>query len=150
MKTALCALALCASAGLATTVAAEPWTDWTPTKGATEVMTLKVDPNHIDDYLTGIKTSLVPSQEIAKKHGLIDDFMVLVRMDSSGGGANVMFVTHYPSLAAMEPDKARDQAMEQENYAVMSKEKGEALVGGFDKYRNFVGDGFWQVMDMGK
>jgi len=128
----------------------EPYKDYTPQKGVWQVQEVHVDPNHIDDYLTGIKTSLVPSQEIAKKHGLIDDFMVLVRMDSSGGGANVMFVTHYPSLAAMEPDKARDQAMEQENYAVMSKEKGEALVGGFDKYRNFVGDGFWQVMDMGK
>jgi len=88
--------------------------------------------------------------EIAKKHGLIDSYLVLVRMDSGGKGANVMLVTHFPSLSALEPDKARDQAMMQENLAVLSKEKGVALTNGFDKYRTFVRDGYWQVMDMGK
>jgi hypothetical protein len=110
-----------------------PYKDYTPQKGVWQVQEVHVDPNHIDDYLTGIKTSLVPGQEIAKKHGLIDNFMVLVRMDSSGGGANAMFVPHYPSLAAMEPDKARDQTMEQESLAILSKEKGQAFTGGFDK-----------------
>lgn len=129
---------------------AEPYKDYTPQKGVWQVQEVHVDPNHIDDYLTGIRTSLIPGQAIAKKHGVIDNFMVLVRMDSSGGGANVMFVTHYPSLTGLEPDKARDQAIEAESLAVLSKEKGAALVGGFDKYRTFVGDGYWQVMDMGQ
>jgi hypothetical protein len=40
--------------------------------------------------------------------------------------------------------------MLQESLAQMSKEKGEALTNGFDKYRSFVRDGYWQVMDMGK
>ena len=129
---------------------AEPYKDYTPQKGAWQVTEIHVDPNHIDDYLTGLKTSLVPGNEIAKKHGLIDSYLVLVRMDSNGGGSNVMLVTHYPALSALEPDKARDQAIQQENFAVVSKEKGQGLVAGFDKYRNFVSDGFWQVMDMGK
>ena len=34
---------------------AEPWVDWTPQKGVTSVTVVKVDPNHIDDYLTGLK-----------------------------------------------------------------------------------------------
>jgi hypothetical protein len=142
-----CAAAILAVAGAGRT---EPYKDYTPQKGVWQVQEVHVDPNHIDDYLTGIKTSLIPTQEVAKKHGLIDNSMVLVRMDSNGGGANVMFVTHYPSLAALEPDKARDQAMEQESLAILSKDKGAALVAGFEKYRTFVGDGFWQVMDMGQ
>ena len=96
-----CAVAILAVASVGRT---EPYKDYTPQKGVWQVQEVHVDPNHIDDYLTGIKTSLIPGQQIAKKHGLIDNFLVLVRMDSSGGGANVMFVTHYPSLAAMEPE----------------------------------------------
>jgi hypothetical protein len=149
MKTALCALALCASAGLATTVAAEPWTDWTPTKGATEVMTLKVDPNHIDDYLTGLRKSWVIGQEIAKKHGVIDWYQVMVKLNASGG-ENVVLIVHYPSLANLEPDKARDQAIQAEGYAALSKEEGAKMVTGYDKYRTFVSDEIWTGVDYPK
>ncbi len=129
---------------------AEPYKDWTPRKGAWQITEVRVDPNHIDDYLTGLRTSWLPGQEIAKKHGLIDDYTVLVRMDASGTGANVLLGTHVPSLALLEPDKARDQAIEQEGYAAVSKEKGQAMVAGFEKYRAFVGDGFYQTIDLGK
>jgi hypothetical protein len=142
-----CAVATLAVASVGRT---EAYQDYTPQKGAWQVQEIHVDPNHIDDYLTGLKTSLIPGNEIAKKHGLIDTYLVLVRMDAGGNGPNVMLVTHYPSLSALEPDKARDQAIEKENYAAVSKEKGQALVAGFDKYRTFMHDGFWQVMDMGK
>src|SRR5471030_543544 len=95
-----CALGTLAVAGVGR---AEPYKDYTPQKGAWQVTEIHVDPNHIDDYLTGLKTSLIPANEIAKKHGLIDNYIVLVRMDSSGKGANVMLVTHYPALSALEP-----------------------------------------------
>jgi len=142
---AACAAAAVSLAGLGW---AEPYKDYTPQKGAWQVQEIHVDPNHIDDYLVGLKKSLIPGQEIAKKHGLIDSYLVLVRMDSGGAGANVMLVTHFPSLSALEPDKVRDQALLRENLAVLSKEKGDVLTGGFDKYRSFVSDGYWQVMDM--
>lgn len=129
---------------------AEPYKDYTPQKGVWQVQEIHVDPNHIDDYLTGLKTSLIPGQEIAKKHGLIDNYIVLVRLDAGGKAANVMLVTHFPALSALEPDKARDQAIEQEGFAAVSKVKGQALVAGFEKYREFVSDGYWQAMDMGK
>ena len=53
-------------------------------------------------------------------------------------------------MANLEPDKARDQAMQAEAEAAMSKEKGEALVSGFDKYRTFIGDGIYKPVDLGK
>jgi hypothetical protein len=34
---------------------AEPFVECTPQKGAWKVTTVKVDPSHIDDYLTGLK-----------------------------------------------------------------------------------------------
>ena len=149
MKTALCALALCASAGLATTVAAEPWTDWTPTKGATEVTTLKVDPNHIDDYLSGIGKGWVREQELAKKHGIIDWYQVMVKLNATGG-SNVVLIVHYPTLANLEPDKARDQAMLAESRAAMSKEDSDKQIAGYDKYRTFVSDDIWTGVDYPK
>ena len=127
-----------ASLALAAAASAEPYKDYTPQKGVWQVQEEHVDPNHIDDYLTGIKNSQIPGQAIAKKHGVIDTFMVLVRMDSGGEGANVMFVTHYPSLAALEPDKARDQAIQADNLSIVSKSQGETLTNCFDKYRNFM------------
>lgn len=150
MKLVLGAASAVAALSLASLGWAEPYKDYTPQKGAWQVQEIHVDPNHIDDYLVGLKTSLIPGQEIAKKHGLIDNYIVLVRLDAGGDNANVMLVTHFTSLSALEPDKARDQALLRENLAVLSKEKGQALTNGFDKYRTFVRDGFWQVMDMGK
>jgi hypothetical protein len=150
MKLMFGAACAAAAVSLASLGWAEPYKDYTPEKGAWQIQEIHVDPNHIDDYLTGLRTAFVQGQELAKKHGLIDNYIVLVRLDSGGAGANVMLVTHFPSLSSLEPDKARDQAMLQESLAQMSKEKGDALTASFDKYRSFVGDGFWQVMDMAK
>jgi hypothetical protein len=150
MKIIVGAAIAAAAIALAGSSWAEPYQDYTPQKGAWQIQEIHVDPNHIDDYLTGLKTAWVPGQEIAKKHGLVDIYTVLVRIDSGTHAANVMLATHYTSLTAFEPDKARDQAMEQENYAAVSKDKGAALVSGFEKYRTFVGDGIYQVMEFTK
>jgi hypothetical protein len=143
------AIALGASLGLASVAAAEPYTDYTPVKGATEAVTIKVDPNHVDDYLTGLSRDWVRGQELAKKHGIIDWYAVNVRLNS-GAGANVLLLTHYPSLANLEPDKARDQAMMAESRAAVSKDQESKIVEGYDKYRTFVSDEIWTSVDFKK
>jgi hypothetical protein len=135
-----------AAAGMAF---AEPYSDWMTTKGAWEVTTIKVDPNHIDDYMTGLKKGWASEQEILKAHGVIDQYMVLVKLNS-GAGANVQLIVHYPSLAMMEPDKARDQAIEKEALAKTSKEALDATVAGYDKYRTFVSDDIWTTVEFPK
>ncbi len=135
------ALALCASAARA-----EPYVDYTPQKGAFHAITVKVDPNHIDDYLTGLKKTWIPGEELAKKHGLIDGYQIMVKINSSDGQGNVLLIEHLTSLGIMEPDQVRDQTIEKEGYAMVPKASGEAQVRDFDKYRSFVGDDFWQVM----
>lgn len=129
--------------------AAEPYVDYTVDKGAWEVTTVKVDPNHIDDYLTGLHKGWLPIQEVLKAHGVIDQYLVLEKLNS-GAGANVQLIVHYPSLAMMEPDKARDQAIQKEAFAKVSKEAGEAAVSGYDKYRTFVSDEIWTSVQMAK
>lgn len=142
-------LALSAALGLAGAAAAEPYVDYTPQKGATEVVTLRVDPNHIDDYLTGLGKSWVPEQERAKAHGVIDGYSVSVKLNSNAG-PNVNLITHYPSLASLDPDKAREQAMMAESRKAMSDEEGRRMTDAYDKYRTFVSDNIYVAVDFPK
>jgi hypothetical protein len=135
--------ALIGAGALAGAAAAEPYVDYMPQKGVWHVTSVKVDPNHIDDYVTGLKKSWVTAEEIAKKHGVIDSYAINIKLNASDGGANVLLIEHYPSIAALDPDQARDQALQKENYAALPKATGEAMVAGYDKYRTFVGDDYW-------
>jgi hypothetical protein len=150
MKTILLASAVAALGVAASAVLAEPYVDYTPHKGAWHVMTLKVDPNHIDDYLVGLKKAWIPGEEVAKKHGIIDTYQIMTKMNAEGSDANVLLVEHIPSLDAMEPDQARDQAMEKEVFAIMSRDKIDAQVKDFEKYRSFVTDEYWNELTFTK
>jgi hypothetical protein len=149
MKLSVGAFLLSAGLGMAAVAAAEPYTDYTPQKGATQVTMIKVDPNHIDDYLTGLRQSWVLGEEMAKKHGVIDWYQVNVKLNA-GAGANVVLIQHYPSLANFEPDKARDMAMLAEGRAMEPKDKSDARIAGFEKYRTFVSDDVWTSVDFPK
>ncbi len=129
---------------------AEMYKDYTPQKGAWSVQAIEVDPSHVDDYLTGIRKSLIVSFDILKKRGLIDDYWVLSRAGYSRDRPNVLIGVHYPSLAALEPDKARDQALEKEIFAVFSKEMGDKAVKGYEAYRKFLDDAFYNAIDFAK
>jgi len=149
MKLTMGVLALSAGLSLAAAAVAEPYVDYTPRTGVTEVQMIKVDPNHVDDYLTGLRHEWVAGQELAKRHGIIDSYQVVVKLNG-GAGANVAFITHYPSLANLEPNRERDMAMRKEALAMEPKEKSDAVVAGFDKYRTFVSDDFWVAVDFSK
>ena len=149
MKHLIGALSLGAGLTLAGAALAEPYVDYTTSKGVWEVQAMKVDPNHLDDYLTALKTGWVQGEEIAKKHGVIDQYAMRVKLNS-GAGANVLLVQHYPSLNALEPDQARDTAMMKEARAMESKEQEEKATGGFDKYRTFVSDEFYTNIEYPK
>ena len=149
MKLITGALVICAGLALAGTAAADPWVDYTPQKGGWEVTTVKVDPNHVDDYLVGLKNAWVPQMEALKRHGVIDSYSVMVKLNS-GAGDNVILLQHYPTLANLEPEKTRDMALMAEGRAQMSKEAGEKLTNGFDKYRSFSSDEIWTGIEYPK
>lgn len=137
-------------AGWIGSASAKEWVDYSPGKGVWEVTMVKVDPNKIDDYLVGLKKSWVPGAEIAKKHGVIDDYFVMTKVNASDGQGNVLLGQHYTSFAVMDPNKERDQAMDKEGEAIMSDAQAKAMVEGYDKYRTFVGDDLWTPVDFGK
>jgi hypothetical protein len=144
------ALGAAVAAFTVSTAYSDPYKDYTPEKGVWQVTTLKVDPNHIDDYLVGLKRALVPSMEMAKKHGVIDNYFVMVNPNTADDSGNVLIGQHYVSFAAMDPDKARDMAMQKEGLAQMSKEEGAKLTNGFDKYRTFLNTTMWTGINYGK
>lgn len=139
-----------ALAWVSTPTTAEPYVDYTPQKGYWSINAIEVDPNHVDDYLTGLRSSQVSAFEVLKRRGLIDDYRFMVRNGYVKGSPNVLIMTHVPSAALDDPEQGRDQAVEKEIYSVFSKEKGEAAVRGYEKYRTFIDNGNWQTMVMSK
>lgn len=129
---------------------AEQYVDYTPQKGVWEINAIEVDPNHIDDYLTGLRTSDVPGFEVMKARGLMDDYRFMVRNGYSKGSPDVLILTHFTSLAALAPDQARDQMIEKEIYSKFSKEQGQAAVAGYEKYRQFLDDSYWTEVKMAR
>lgn len=144
------AVSAVAVACMSAPAAAEPYVDYTPQKGYWSINAVEVDPNHVDDYLTGLRSSQVSAFEVLKRRGLIDDYKFMVRTGYVKGSPNVLIMTHVPSTALDDPDPARDQAVQKEIYAAFSKEKGEQAVKGYEKYRTFIDTGNWQTMNMNK
>ena len=149
-KIVLGAASAIALAWVSTPCAAEPYVDYTPQKGYWTITAVDVDPNHVDDYLTGLRSSQVTAFEVLKRRGLIDNYQIMVRNGYEKGAPNVLIMTHAPSTALIDPDQARDQAVQKEIYSAFSKEKGDAAVRGYEKYRTFVGTGDWGVVVMKK
>lgn len=143
--------ALSAAALLASTaVFAEEYVDYTPQKGYWQVNAVEVDPNHVDDYLTGLRRSQVSGFEVLKRRGLIDGYKFMVRNGYVKGAPNVLIMTHSPTSATLDADKARDQAVQAEIYSAFSKEQGKAAVSGYEKYRTFIDNAQWTDLVMAK
>jgi len=83
-------LGVAAAAFAVSTAYADEYKDYTPEKGVWQVTTVKVDPNHIDDYLVGLKKSWIPDVELSKKHGLIDNYFVMVNANGADPDGNVL------------------------------------------------------------
>jgi len=140
---------LFASAAAAMMFAASPsqakrFVDYMPEKGVWLINAVEVDPNHVDDYLTGLRRSQVPDFEILKKHGIIDAYRFIVRAGYSKGKPNVLIETHYPNAAMLVPDETRDMAIEAEIRANFSDEAGKLAVAGYEKYREFLDQAQWR------
>jgi hypothetical protein len=144
-----CAAMLLAFAS-ATASGAKMYVDYTPEKGLWEINAVEVDPNHVDDYLAGLRHTQIPLFEILKKRALIDDYRIVVRNGYTKGSPNVLIETHLPSVALLAPDKARDEALDKEMLAILPEEQGKAAVAGYEKYRQFLDDSFWSEVSFAK
>ena len=145
--TALGAAAIAFATGTAT---AKPYVDYTPQKGYWDINAVEVDPNHVDDYLTGLSKSLVPVFETLKRRGLIDEYRFMSRYGYVKGSPNVLIMTHSKTTGTMDADRDRDQAVEREINAAFSEAQQDAAVAEYEKYRTFIDNGQWQDVVLGK
>ena len=150
MNRAIILAALGAACLTATVAIAKQYVDYMPQKGVWEINAIDVDPNHVDEYLTGLRRSQVPGFEVMKAHGIIDSYKFLVRNGYTKGGPSVLIRTHFTSAAMLEPDQARDQMIEKEILAKFSEADGKAAVAGYEKYRTFIDDGLWSEVTMAR
>jgi hypothetical protein len=151
MKTLVLAALGAASIAFASAPAiAKQYVDYTPQKGYWDINAVEVDPNHVDDYLTGLSKSLIPTYETLKKRGLIDDYRFMVRTGYVKGSPNVLLMTHSKSYGVLDADQARDQAIDKEIEALFTKEQNDAAIAGYEKYRTFVDNAQWIDVKMGK
>ena len=147
---ALTALGAASIAFATTAASSKAYVDYTPQKGYWDINAIEVDPNHIDDYLVGLRKSLIPTFETLKKHGVIDDYRFMTRNGYSKGSPNVLLMTHSPSNAVLDANKERDQAIDREIEALFSKAQNDAAIAGYEKYRSFIDDGQWTDIVMVK
>lgn len=150
IRTVLKSAATLVALASATVSSAKMYVDYTPQKGAWEINAVEVDPNHVDDYLVGLRHTQIPLFEILKKHALIDDYKIVVRNGYTKGSPNVLIETHIPSLALLEPDKARDTALDKEMLATLPEAEGKAAIAGYEKYRQFLDDSYWSDVTFAK
>lgn len=149
-KLVLTALGAAAIAFASTAATAKPYVEYTPQKGYWDINAIEVDPNHIDDYLVGLRASLIPTFETLKKHGVIDDYKFMSRNGYTKGSPNVLIMTHSATAAVLDANKERDQAIDREIEAVFTKAQNDAAIAGYEKYRTFIDDGQWTVITMNK
>jgi len=152
-ETMKAALGMIAALGLTMAVGAakaDPWVDYTPTKGVWVKTWVHVEPSKIDDYLVALKKTWVPGEEMAKSKGLIDDYIVQVAVNDATAGPNVMLGEHYVSFAMMDPNKERDLAMEAEFEKMMPKQAAATEQENRAKYRTMVSEDMWTGIDFGK
>ncbi len=129
--------------------AAKEFVDYGYGPGLWRINAVDCDPNHVDDYLVGLKKSQIPAFEILKKHHIIDEYHFMVRNGYTGDRPSVLIAVHYTSADAMMPNATRDMAIDKEIEATFSDDQSKAAVAGYEKYRKFIDDTTWLSVDFG-
>lgn len=134
----LAALAALGLAGNANAV--EIFKDYVPSKAVWNVTMVKVDPNHIDDYLGGLRQSWMASCAAGKTAGTLEDCFIYVSETAAASPFNVMLVQKFTSAAMMEPNEASYNKVMAEVRKTLAEAKEKELVKGYEEYRSFFGE----------
>ena len=105
-------LAFGLAVALATPASAQlkPYQDYTVSDSVSNVSTIKVKENMIEDYLKGIQSTWVASNAVAKQLGQMKDYHVYVSDLPNSGEFNVMLVATFANTNDLAPNKARYDA----------------------------------------
>ena len=104
------------AAGLAVVLSAQAsaqlkqYTDYTVSDTVSNISTVKVKENMVEDYLQGIRNTWVASNEVAKRLGQMQSYNVYVSDMPNGGDFNVILVSTFANTSDLAPNKARYDA----------------------------------------
>ncbi|HUG45619.1 MAG TPA: hypothetical protein VMK31_03790 [Sphingomicrobium sp.] len=88
----------------------KPYTDYTVSDTVSNVSTVKVKENMIEDYLAGLRNTWVASNAVAKQLGHLKGYAVYVSDLPNSGEFNVILVTDFANTGDLAPNKARYDA----------------------------------------
>lgn len=105
-------LAFGAALALASPVSAQltPYSDYTVSDSVSNVTTVKVKENMVEDYLQGIRATWAASNEVSKRLGQMKDYHVYISDLPNSGEFNVMLVATFANTSDLAPNKARYDA----------------------------------------
>ncbi len=105
-------LAIGIAMALSTPAAAqlEQYKDYTVSDTVSNVSTIKVKENMVEDYLAGIRNTWVASNAAQKQLGHMLDYHVYVSDLPNSGDFNVMLVATFANTSDLAPNKARYEA----------------------------------------
>ena len=92
----------------------EPWKDYTISDQVWTVTTIKVDSNMGDAYLEGLKNTWVPTMELSKKLGQIEDYFIYRSELPESGDFNLLLVVRFADSEALAPNRERYEAFMKE------------------------------------
>ncbi|MEO5972415.1 MAG: hypothetical protein ABIP91_03525 [Sphingomicrobium sp.] len=110
MKTALFALGLAVAFSAPASAQLKPYQDYTVSDSVSNVTTIKVKENMVEDYLQGIRNTWVSSNAVAKRLGQMKDYKVYVSDLPNSGEFNVILVATFAKTDDLAPNKARYDA----------------------------------------
>ena len=123
---------------------AEQWVDYAPTKEPWTITTVKVEPGKLDDYIVSLKGTVANFLEMEKKNGDVLDYHILVNINDSAAGANVVFLTKLKDWSEIAPNKERELKILQEFRKAYTKEAESKIQDDRSKFRTFLDQGIFE------
>ena len=117
----------------------EPWEDYELSDGVTNVTTVKVDSNMVDNYLEGLSKTWAPAQKIRKELGHIEGYWIHVSQLENSGDFNVVLGIDFANAAAMQPDKAKYDAF-MKKWGEENQKTSDEIVMTYPGIREIVGE----------
>ena len=109
----LLAFGLAVALATPATAQLKPYQDYTVSDSVSNISTIKVKENMIEDYLQGIRSTWIASNAVAKQLGHMKDYHVYVSDLPNSGEFNVMLVAEFANTSDLAPNKARYEAFMQ-------------------------------------
>lgn len=110
MKYAILALGFAVAMSAPASAQLKPYTDYTVSDSVSNVSTIKVKENMVEDYLQGIRNTWVASNEAAIRLGQMKSYNVYVSDLANSGEFNVILVTTFANTSDLAPNRARYEA----------------------------------------